>query len=86
MAIHKPVSVKVEISDDNCNFRKVGTLNFTSQEVFREGNFIEDLALEMGGVQARYVRVTAKGPGACPEGHVRPGQEARILFDEVIIE
>lgn len=86
MAIHKPVTVNVEISDDNCNFRKVGTLNFTSQEVFREGNFIEDLALEMGGVQARYVRVTAKGPGVCPEGHVRLGQEARILFDEMIIE
>lgn len=86
MAIHKPVSVKVEVSDDNRNFRETGTLNFTSQEVFREGNFIENLALEMGGVQARYVRVTAKGPGTCPESHVRPGQEARILFDEVMIE
>lgn len=85
MAIHKPASVKVEVSDDNRSFREAGTLNFTLQEVFREGNFIEDLSLEMGGVQARYVRVTAKGPGACPEGHVRPGQEARIFFDEVMI-
>lgn len=86
MAIHKPVSVRVEVSDDNRNFREAGALSFTPQEVFREGNFIEDLALEMGGVSARYVRVTAKGPGVCPEDHVRPGQEARIFFDEVIIE
>lgn len=27
-----------------------------------------------------------KGAGECPATHVRPGQEARIYFDEVMIE
>lgn len=86
MAIHKPASIEVEISDDNRKFRKVGTLSFTPQEIFREWNFVEDLSLNINGKQARYIRVTAKGPGACPEDHVRPGQESRVMFDEVIVK
>lgn len=86
MAIHKPALIKVEISDDNHKFREIGILNFSSQEIFREGNFVEDLSMKMGDVKARYVRVTALGPGACPQNHVRPGQESRVMFDEVIIE
>lgn len=86
MAVHKPASLKVEVSGDNRVFREVGTLHFTPEEIFREWNFIEDLSLPLGGVKARYVRVTAHGPGACPADHVRPGQESRVMFDEIIIE
>ena len=57
-----------------------------AEEIFREGNFIENLSLKLGGTQARYVRVTAKGPGVCPASHVRPGQTSRIFFDEVMLE
>ena len=35
---------------------------------------------------ARYVRVMMKGVGKCPEYHVRPGLEAQIYLDEVLIE
>ena len=86
MAIHKPASVRVEVSDDNSKFREAVVQSFTSEEIFREGNFIENLSLKLGGTQARYVRVTAKGPGVCPASHVRPGQTSRIFFDEVILE
>ena len=34
----------------------------------------------------KLMRVTAEGAGICPDEHVRPGQEARVYFDEVIIE
>lgn len=86
MAVHKPESIRIAISDDNKEFREVAELHFTPREIFREGTYIEPLSMEMGGVSARYVRVTAEGAGACPAGHVRPGQEARIYFDEIIIE
>ncbi|WP_455586766.1 glycoside hydrolase family 20 protein [Bacteroides sp.] len=86
MAIHKPASIKVEVSDDNRKFRTAGTLSFTPEEIFREGNFVEDVSLKMGGIQGRYIRVTAQGPGVCPDSHVRPGQESRVMFDEMIIE
>ena len=86
MAVHKPKLVQIAVSDDNQNFRQVGEVKLTLEDIFREGPFKDDLSVDMGGVNARYVRVTAEGAGECPEDHVRPGQEARIYFDEVIIE
>jgi len=32
------------------------------------------------------VRVTTEVAGECPANHVRPGQESRVCFDELIIE
>lgn len=85
MAVHKPQSISVAVSDDNKNFREVAKLCFTPKEIFREGTFTEDFTVDMKGTAARYVRITAEGEGACPADHVRPGQEARVYFDEVII-
>ena len=86
MGVHKPKKIRVEVSDDNKMYYAVGELNFSEEEIYKEGTFRNDYSIDMGGVVARYVRVTAKGAGICPDSHVRPGQEARIYFDEVIIE
>lgn len=85
MAVHKPKSMTVELSDDNLHFKEAGKLTFTDDEIFREGNFIEDLTINVENVQARYVRFTFEVPGNCPEDHVRPGQASRIYLDELII-
>lgn len=85
MAVHKPAKIEILISADNKDYRKVGEQTYTKNEIFREGIFREDLAFEVGG-KARYVRVVAYGAGACPFTHVRPGQEARMCFDEIIVE
>ena len=58
----------------------------TMGEIFREGTFKEDVVLDLNKEIGRYVRIIAKGAGECPATHVRPGQEARIYFDEVMIE
>ena len=42
--------------------------------------------MDMKGTEARYIRVTVNGAGECPADHVRPGQESRVYFDEIIIE
>lgn len=86
MAVHKPRLISIAVSSDNQNFVQSGERSFTPGEIFREGNFIEDVTIDMKGVEGRYVRVIAEGAGNCPPDHVRPGQEARIYFDEVIIE
>lgn len=85
MAVHKPAAIEVWISDDDKEYRKVGECSYTKNEIFREGVFREDIPFEIG-TEARYVRVVARGAGDCPFTHVRPGQEARIYFDEIIIE
>ena len=85
MAVHKPAEIEVCISGDDKEYRKVGECSYTKNEIFREGVFREDIPFEIG-TEARYVRVVARGAGDCPFTHVRPGQEARIYFDEIIIE
>lgn len=85
MAVHKPAEIEVWISGDDKEYRKVGECSYTKNEIFREGVFREDIPFEIG-TEARYVRVVACGAGDCPFTHVRPGQEARIYFDEIIIE
>ena len=85
MAVHKPAEIEVWISGDDKEYRKVGECSYTKNEIFREGVFREDIPFEIG-TEARYVRVVARGAGDCPLTHVRPGQEARIYFDEIIIE
>lgn len=85
MAVHKPAEIEVWISGDDKEYRKVGECSYTKNEIFREGVFREDIPFEIG-TEARYVRVVAHGAGDCPFTHVRPGQEARMYFDEIIIE
>ena len=85
MAVHKPAEIEVWISGDDKEYRKVGECSYTKNEIFREGVFREDIPFEIG-TEARYVRVVARGAGDCPFTHVRPRQEARIYFDEIIIE
>lgn len=85
MAVHKPAEIEIWISVDDKEYRKVGERSYTKDEIFREGTFREDILFEIGA-EARYIRVVALGAGNCPITHVRPGQEARIYFDEIIVE
>ncbi len=85
MAVHKPKSMTVELSDDNLHFKEAGKLTFTDDEIFREGNFIEDLTIDVDHARARYVRFTFEAPSNCPADHVRPGQPSRVYLDELII-
>lgn len=86
MAAHKPASIEVWLSNDDKEYHRVADKHFTAKEIFREGTFKDDVRFDLKNETARYVRVIAKGAGACPITHVRPGQEARIYFDEVMIE
>lgn len=86
MAIHKPGSISVEISSDGENFTEIGCRIFSHDEIFKEGNFIEDIEFPVEGKSASYVRVIVKGAGKCPANHVRPGNESRICIDEIIVD
>ena len=85
LGIHKPQKVEVWLSNNDLHYWKVSEQEFGQDEVFSEGCFVKDMELKFDDV-ARYVRVVMKGPGKCPELHVRPGLEAQICLDEVMIE
>ena len=85
LAIHKPQKVEVWLSDNDVQYWKVSEKVFALDEIFREGNFKEEMEFEIDGT-ARYVRLIMKGIGNCPQWHVRPGLQAQIYIDEVQIE
>lgn len=86
MGVHKPRSLKVEVSNDNVTFTEIGKLTFTDKEIFKEGNFIENLSVETDEITGQFVKFTLESAGNCPDDHVRPEQPTKIYIDEVIIE
>ena len=85
MAVHKPRTVEVWLSDDDLDYWKVSQKEFEDDEIFKEDTSIEDIQLSVQE-SARYVRLVLKGGGKCPPTHVRPGQEAKVYVDEIIIK
>jgi hexosaminidase len=51
-----------------------------------EDSGVKDILVEAGGVEARYVRVTAKSIGRCPSWHPGAGGKAWLFADEIIVE
>ena len=86
MGVHKPRSLKVEVSNDNVTFTEIGKLTFTDKEIFKEGNFIENLSVETDEITGQFVKFTLESAGNCPDDHVRPEQPSKIYIDEVMIE
>ena len=85
MAVHKPRSLQVEIAGKDQAFTVFGELDFVDTDIFKKGNFTEDLTITGRASHVRYIRITAKGPGHCPDNHVRKGQISRFYFDEIMV-
>lgn len=86
MAIHKPKSIRVEVADSNMVFRTVAVREFTDQEIFTEGNFVDDIVFNLDGIVSSQVKISLEGAGRCPTNHLRPGAESRMCIDEVLIQ
>lgn len=87
MGVHKPKSIKIEVSGDNQHFVELAERRFSDAEIFKEGNFVEDISFEVKGVKGRYVKVSVEAAGNIPDSHfMRPGQVSKFYLDELIIE
>lgn len=86
MGVHKPKSITVEVSADGNKFTSIGKRTYTDSEIFKEGNFIEDIKFEAKDTNAQFIRISCTGAGKNPVNHLRPGQQSRYYFDEIIIE
>ncbi len=85
MAVHKPRTIEVWLSDDDRDYWKISQKDFEDEDIFKEDTSIEDIVLSVQD-SARYVRIVVKGAGSCPLTHVRPGQESKVYLDEIIIK
>ena len=78
------INGRYKIKVPNYSYLIFSYVGFTKQEIFKEGNFIEDLSFQItGGKSVRYVKVTTTDAGMCPEDHLKPGQQSRYRFDEI---
>ncbi|MDD8026644.1 MAG: discoidin domain-containing protein, partial [Acidobacteriota bacterium] len=81
-----PRSVEVALSADGKIFTPLpAATGFEASD--REGGvLLRDVKIDAGGAQARYVRVTAKSIGNCPDWHSAAGGKAWLFADEIIVE
>jgi hexosaminidase len=85
MGVHKPKSVEILLSDNDLSYWKVAEKKYTMDEIFAEVREVEDLSFEIDDA-SRYVRIILRGAGKCPATHVRPGQDAKVYVDEIMVE
>ncbi|MFC1606605.1 chitobiase/beta-hexosaminidase C-terminal domain-containing protein [Candidatus Latescibacterota bacterium] len=83
--IFMPKRVMYEVSVDGINYRLLADMvNETPQTT--EGPYIKDFTYTGDSVAARFVRMTAKNIGVCPEWHVGAGAGAFMFCDEIVVE
>ncbi len=80
-----PPEVAFAVSADGVSFEGVGTARPDVTDRQREP-LTRDLAVTVPAVNARFVRVTARGYGPLPPWHPGAGEPSWIFADEIIIE
>ena len=87
MGVHKPASIRIEVSDDNETFSTIGERSFTESEIFgREANYIDEEMFDAGEQSGRYIRISLESAGVCPPTHTRPGKKVAYCLDEIVVE
>ena len=87
MGVHKPKSIKLEVSENGNDYKVIEERKFSDKEIFKEGNFKEDICFELKDTEAQYVRVSLEAAGNIPSYHfMRPGQISKFYIDEICVE
>ena len=86
MAVHKPVSIRLSVSNNGKKFVPAGEIVYAPEDIFRNRTAVEDAVFEGLDVNARYLKLEMKNPGVCPAGDVREGQKVWMYFDELMVE
>jgi len=80
-----PGEVIYSVSDDGINFKQVYTeKNSVASNV--PNSFVKSFSATLPATSSRYVKVTAKNMGKCPEWHPGAGGDTWIFVDEIEIE
>lgn len=86
MAVHKPRAIEIEISENDGNFKSICKKVYNDGEIFKKGNFIDDIEFKIKNEKARYIRINITTVDKIPNWHIRPKQKPLCYFDEIIIE
>jgi len=80
-----PSSIEYSISTDGIHFTPMGSFE---QPVASKNEpvQIKEYPITMPTTTARYIKISAKNVGICPEWHIGNGGKAWLFIDEIIIE
>lgn len=87
MGVHKPRRIKIYLSDNGKEYMTAKEKIFSDEEIFKEGNFVEDISFDFDNTETRYIKVFIEDAGKIPPTHfMRPRQFSKFCIDEIIIE
>jgi alpha-L-rhamnosidase len=81
--IFLPEAIEVGISNTGDQFTPTAAQKFGTP---KDISTIQNYAIPLGDVSARYVRVKVKNTGKCPEWHNAAGGDAWLFLDEIYVE
>lgn len=77
--------VEVYASDNGKDFTLLAKRSFEAPPAKMQGKKMEDLMLDFSDTDTRFIKVTARGFDALPEGHSGAGQPPFLFIDEIEI-
>lgn len=83
--IFLPQKVEYYYSSDSVDFIPLGTVP-TEADPADQGNTVETYFTSFPAVEARYIRVIARGLITCPPWHAGAGSRAWLFCDEIIVD
>lgn len=83
--IFPPTRVDVSVSTDGTSFTPAGSVAMVSP-VKDPRPVVRDYAVTLGGVSARFIRLTAAGVGPAPAWHKLANEPTWLYADEIIVE
>jgi len=85
--IFAPVEVYFEVSADGINYKKVFYIDLKEKSGSpNRGSRIIPVTTVLDENNVKFVRVTAKNIGKCPDWHLGAGGKTWIFTDELIVE
>ncbi len=79
-----PQSISVAISEDGKKFKEVNNL-MLGIPIESRANSLKHFSLNLKNNAARYLRVTVKNVGRCPQWHPGAGDKAWVFVDEIVV-
>lgn len=83
--IFGPASITIEVSNDGVTFKNFGTKKYNIP-TSDTGITVKNCRIEHAPIAAKFIRVTVRSIGNCPDWHLGAGNPTWLFLDEVQID
>lgn len=83
--IFGPASITIEVSNDGVTFKNFGTKKYNTP-ISDTGITVKNNRIEHAPIAAKFIRVTVRSIGNCPDWHLGAGNPTWLFLDEIQID